>query len=428
MKETGSKTSKLRTILICLIVVCVAAIGYSAYRLYDIQAEYKKGEQLYAGLRSEVSENLVLRVRKAEEPAKVIISKAVVSGEESPTETMLRLMDGELVVEEWVSGAEPHQVEAPLEAGKTYTLMEANIPASQTTAQPIEITVSGAVAEGAVEIESDSNLLKLTKEIITGEAELPGATLKVMKGDAIVEEWVSGNIPHEIIAQLFAGQKYTLVQETSVNGFVVAEAIDFSVSFEPADLLIASEDTPFATSQMDFAKLEQINPDTVAWITIEDTLVDYPVVQGSDNRYYLKHLFTGEYGTVGSIFMEKTNTPDFSDQNTLIFGHNMKDKSMFADLDKYREQEYYEEHPTMMLFTPQGDHLVEWFAGYTTTSAPLPLTFETEDEFEEHVRSTLLKSDFQADVDILPTDRLVTLATCVYDSEDARFILVGVIR
>ena len=181
-------------------------------------------------------------------------------------------------------------------------------------------------------------------------------------------------------------------------------------------------------SQMDFEKLKGLNPDAVAWITIEGTEIDYPVVQGKDNEFYLEHLFSGEYGIAGSIFMEMTNTPDFSDQNTIIFGHHMNNGSMFANLDKYRSQKYYDEHPVMTLYTPQGDYLVEWFAGYAITAAPIPTVFGNDAAFEEYVEQAVRKSNFKTNVEVLQADQIITLCTCSYVSDDARYILVGVLK
>lgn len=181
-------------------------------------------------------------------------------------------------------------------------------------------------------------------------------------------------------------------------------------------------------SQMDFAKLLDMNPDTVAWITIEGTKIDYPVVQGEDNTFYLNHLFSGQYGISGSIFMEMTNAPDFTDQNTVLFGHHMNNGSMFACLDKYRSQKYYDEHPVMMLYTPKGDYCVEWFAGYAIKAASIPANFESEAAFRKYVKEATEKSNFTSDVEVQPTDRIITLCTCSYVSSDARYLLVGVIK
>ena len=93
--------------------------------------------------------------------------------------------------------------------------------------------------------------------------------------------------------------------------------------------------------QVDFNKLEEINPDVIAWIEIPGLEISYPVVQGRDNDYYLHHLITGENHKSGSIFMDFHNQEDLSDRNSIIYGHNMKDGSMFGTLDQYQSQALY---------------------------------------------------------------------------------------
>lgn len=102
---------------------------------------------------------------------------------------------------------------------------------------------------------------------------------------------------------------------------------------------------------VNFLSLEAINPDVVGWIAAEGTEIDYPVVRGKDNDFYLRHLFMGEQNKLGSIFMDYRNHSDFSNKNTIIYGHNMKDGSMFSSLIKYKDQHYYDKFPTMQLYT-----------------------------------------------------------------------------
>lgn len=97
--------------------------------------------------------------------------------------------------------------------------------------------------------------------------------------------------------------------------------------------------------EIDFAGLKAVNPDVIAWIQIPALDISYPVVQGKDNAYYLHHLFSGESNINGSIFVDCHNQPDFTDQNTIVYGHNMKNGSMFGTLDKYQDKELFEQHP-----------------------------------------------------------------------------------
>ena len=104
--------------------------------------------------------------------------------------------------------------------------------------------------------------------------------------------------------------------------------------------------------EIDFAGLKAVNPDVIAWIQILALDISYPVVQGKDNAYYLHHLFSGESNINGSIFVDCHNQPDFTDQNTIVYGHNMKNGSMFGTLDKYQDKELFEQHPEFYLYLP----------------------------------------------------------------------------
>ena len=107
---------------------------------------------------------------------------------------------------------------------------------------------------------------------------------------------------------------------------------------------------------VDFAALESINSDCVAWIRIDGTAIDYPVVQGYDNSFYLKHLFDGEWNGAGCIFLDSRVEPDLSDRHSVLYGHHMKNGTMFSDIAKYKDQTYYENHATGMILTPSKNY------------------------------------------------------------------------
>ena len=98
------------------------------------------------------------------------------------------------------------------------------------------------------------------------------------------------------------------------------------------------EENQEETVTVDFEALKKINPEIIAWIRIPDTRIDYPVVQGTDNEYYLKHTFKKTEHVAGSIFLDKDNSPDFTNRKTILYGHNMKDGSMFQGLHKYERE------------------------------------------------------------------------------------------
>ena len=178
---------------------------------------------------------------------------------------------------------------------------------------------------------------------------------------------------------------------------------------------------------LDFDALRAEMPGLAAWIRIEDTGVDYPVMQGEDNDYYLTHLPNGKKNERGSIFFDCNLPVDFSAQNTLIYGHNMKSGSMFGSLKKYAQKLYYEEHSTVLIYTPTKDYEVLLFAGYITNpfEEELPVWFGNSTEFNRYVSEIKERSVFQSDVTMEYGDRLVSLCTCSYNVRDGRLILVG---
>lgn len=181
---------------------------------------------------------------------------------------------------------------------------------------------------------------------------------------------------------------------------------------------------------VDFAALAEINPDIVAWIYIEDTEVNYPVVQGSDNQYYLKHLFSGEWNSLGCIFLDTRNAADFSDWNSIVYGHHMKNGTMFSGLTEYKKQEFYDTHPTILIMTPEQNFRVEIFAGYVANvkDNAWKVDFGTDAVFVDWQKSVKERSCFNSGITPAATDCIVTLSTCSYEFDNARFVLHGIIQ
>ncbi len=187
------------------------------------------------------------------------------------------------------------------------------------------------------------------------------------------------------------------------------------------------EPAPSPAPQVDFESLRAVNPETVAWLTIDGTNIDYPVAQHSDNDYYLHHLFTGEWNSSGCLFMDCNNQAEFSDSHTIIYGHHMDNGTMFQNLMGYKNKSFYDEHPTAHLFTPDGTYTVEFFTGYVTSvdGDAWKLDFATDAEFEDWIVNAKAKSLFESPVTPIIADRIVTLSTCSYEFYNARFVLLG---
>ncbi len=112
------------------------------------------------------------------------------------------------------------------------------------------------------------------------------------------------------------------------------------------------------------AALREVNDEVVGWIAIPDTEVYYPILQTSDNDYYLKHTWKKEKSSVGAVFMEYRDLPDFSGFHSMLYGHQMRDGSMFGGLHKYADEEYLREHPAIYIVTDAGVQKYDIFAAY----------------------------------------------------------------
>lgn len=187
------------------------------------------------------------------------------------------------------------------------------------------------------------------------------------------------------------------------------------------------ETEPHQVISMDFTKLQDINQDIGAWLLSEDKPIDYPVLQADDNRCYLNHLYTGEINGAGSLFLDYRNTGLFTDRNSVIYGHHIKNESMFHTLEGYKKQDYYDSHPIMILYTPDGDYLVELISGTIEDGMKefVKFDFENEEDFTEYVNALRSRSTFQSTVELQPDDRLLSLCTCSYEWSEASYLVVG---
>lgn len=178
--------------------------------------------------------------------------------------------------------------------------------------------------------------------------------------------------------------------------------------------------------QVDFSTLQQQNSEVVGWLYNADTVISYPVVQTTDNDYYLTHLFDGTENKMGAVFMDYKNDAGMNDRNTILYGHHMKNGSIFASLVEYQEQAYYEQHKELFYATPQGDYRVEVYAGFLAEgSEAVPISFDSDEAFLDYAAGIKDRSTFDSGITLDSKDRLLTLYTCTYEFSDARYLLVG---
>ena len=202
----------------------------------------------------------------------------------------------------------------------------------------------------------------------------------------------------------------------------------------PALEFIPQSDQPGITwsvvfPDVNFDKLLEKNPDTVGWIYCPETHIDYPVVRGEDNDYYLHRSFERIYSGAGCIFMDAENSPDMTDFNTILYGHHMKNGSMFRDLDHYKDQDYYKAHPFMLYLTPEKKYVVQIFAGFVANAYDDSWTilFENDEAKQEWLDARIERSAFDGIITPAAENHIITLSTCSYEFSNARFVVYGIL-
>lgn len=207
-------------------------------------------------------------------------------------------------------------------------------------------------------------------------------------------------------------------QEKVDNDDVISQVLD-----ENAD----ADEIP-----VDFDALQEINSDIYAWITIDGTEVNAPILQNAEvnelyDEYYLDHLYNKVKGFSGSLFTQKINTTTFEDANTVVYGHNMKNLEAFGSLKKYKDKQYFDDHKEIIVYTPDHTYKYDIFAAVTFGDEHLMIkyNFSIPSELERYI-SDLKASDgiIDENVEVGANDKLLTLSTCTNITSD-RYLVVG---
>lgn len=177
-------------------------------------------------------------------------------------------------------------------------------------------------------------------------------------------------------------------------------------------------------TRIDLTTLRGINPEAVGWIEIPGTALSYPLVHTSDNIYYLTHTFRGEENKSGGIFIETLNKTDFSDLHTIIYGHNMKDGSMFASLKNYQKESYYTANPYIYIDLADGSHCYQIFSCHEAEVTDITYTigYGADDMYAEFLNSIKGSSLYDTGVEVGTGDSVITLSTCTKSGSD-RFVV-----
>ena len=206
---------------------------------------------------------------------------------------------------------------------------------------------------------------------------------------------------------------------------------------DPADIIEEPDDlSPYQVPEksIDFDALKAENEDIYAWITIPDTNIDYPVLQHpTELDYYLSHNLDGSGGYPGCIYSQFINEMDFSDFNTVLYGHNMGSGTMFANLHYYEDSEFFDTHPYVYIYTEDGTLVYQVFAAYAFSDVHLLMGFDLS---KEEIREIYLNNIFSLegindninrDVEVTTDSKLLTLSTCIRNQAGKRYIVAAVL-
>ena len=182
---------------------------------------------------------------------------------------------------------------------------------------------------------------------------------------------------------------------------------------------------------IDFVGLQEINPEIYAWIEIPDTKINYPILQheGEDQAYYLTRDLYGASNQAGSIYTEDYNNKDFQDYHTVLYGHNMKNGSMFGRLRKFRNSEFCKENPYFYIYTPDGKEItyhIYSVAVVKDDADTYKISFASDPNYQAFIDFTYSSAEYTTGVEVSTDEEIVTLSTCTASSDDHRLVVHGV--
>lgn len=240
----------------------------------------------------------------------------------------------------------------------------------------------------------------------------------------IFSEYKQGEDIYESIQNaVFVMEHTTMAPEGTVAETTAFESMSY-----------AEIETQVQLEQIDMKAVKAMSPNAIGWIQIPAITRSYPIAQCDNNSYYLTHTFTGEENSAGCIFMDARNYSDFSDHNTIIYGHNMYNGTMFGMLNRFEKKDFYDTNNTnFYITTSNGVRAYQIAAVLLVPSDSIIYRIEFDKDVSFSDLLTLIKDNslYQTGVTLLPTDYIVTLSTCTSDSGTRRVVVgkyIGTIK
>lgn len=237
---------------------------------------------------------------------------------------------------------------------------------------------------------------------------------------------------------LYDEHKKDTAEETVETESVVEEQESLLAEGSAEETEVIVEETVAAVYEgcpVDFGGMWKTNKDVYAWITVPGTVIDYPVLQhATDNTYYLNYNIDGSYGYPGCIYTENLNTKEFTDNNTVIYGHNMKNGTMFAGLHKFEDSTFFEEHTKVYIYTPEQELTYTIFAAYVYDDRHLLYSFDfaNKDVYANYLETVKgmrsMNALIREDVEVTAEDKIITLVTCIGNQPSKRLLVQAVLE
>ncbi|MDO4476259.1 MAG: class B sortase [Lachnospiraceae bacterium] len=388
-KKKGGFGSFLTTVLL---LAAIGVFAFSAWKLVGYYLDYKAGSDEYSNLADRYT---VVEDCKDDGDVTELSGDEMIEGYKKGTELLVTIDRNTGEVKEIVPKAEAGQESVAGGAAGAETGNAAGGNAGTGAGNAV-----GSTATGKTEQKSDK---------------VPGDTAAAQNGEELTISLVVGADLKQVdelenpmtlpIRCLFAGQ-----DEAVENGEV--------------------KKLPVLKNPIDFEQLQTLNSEIIGWIRLGALDMSYPITQAADNDYYLHRTFERQDNFAGCIFLNCDNSKFFSDQNSIVYGHNMKDGSMFGKLSKLKDLEVYESNPYFWIFTPDLIYQYRIFGASTVDAVGdryrVRFTQEGFKEFfEECSTNSVLSGSKLAQTDQI--DRVVTLSTCTGDSS-TRFVVHGVVE
>ena len=249
-------------------------------------------------------------------------------------------------------------------------------------------------------------------ELYMKNKKIENAVTAVLAAAVLVTGWMS---LYSYLSEQKAKNEYDAIREEVVAEPEAAEE-------ETGEII----EKNYPELQINFAELKKTNPDFRGWLYFPALDISYPVVQGEDNNYYLKHSFEGESVNAGCIFMDSEASADWSDRNTFVFGHNMRDESMFGTFKKLlKGTASCEENPYFYIYTEESVYIYEIFSYYETKSnSDRFATFTSDAFYDDYVQWATEHSLYASDADLSDRGNIVSLSTCYGSAGTKRRALI----